>query len=278
MSDQLDEKVLGMDLNQDDKSGADAKDDKFDADAFLAENVGEGKQYATEREALIAVANRKFDSDVFIKTLQLEVQGERQGKEELEAKLLDAKKIDDLLSAINADVSDPPKDDDDPSKTDSAQVDMDQVKTIVKDMFDAEKVNADTAVRVEAIKANQDKAFDLMSKPVSEGGFGSLENAKLAIREFVGTDKERADIVNRMGSHTPEAVAEFLKIQLKGNDKLDGAGGSEFTVEDKVDMNINMLTWAKAKDVKKKDPKLYKSRQFQMQIHAAAAANPNFWK
>lgn len=276
MSDQLDDKVLGVDLT-DDKSDADAKSDKFDADAFLAENVGEGKQYATEREALIAVANRKFDSDVFIKTLQLEVQGERQGKEELAAKLVDAKKIDDLLSAISADVDDG-KGDDDPSKTDSAQVDMDQVKTIVKDMFDAEKVNADTAIKVEAIKANQTKAFDLMSKPVSEGGFGSLENAKLAIRAFVGTDKERADIVNRMGSHTPEAVAEFLKIQLKGNDKLDGAGGSGFNVEDKVDMNANMLTWAKAQDVKKNDPRLYKSSKFQMSIHAAAAANPNFWK
>ena len=275
MSDQLDEKVLGMDL-ADDKSGVDASDDKFNAETFIADNVGDGKQYATVEEALVAVGQRRFDSEVFIKTLQLEVQGERQGKEELAAKLVDAGKIDDLLKAINADIE--VKDDVDPLKTDSAQVDMDQVKTIVKDMFDAEKVNSETALKVDAIKANQTKAFDLMSKPLSEGGFGSLDNAKLAIRTFVGEDKERADLVNRMGSHTPEAVAEFLKIQLKGNDKLDGLGDTVLNVENDTGSTGGMLTWVKAKAIKKDDPKLYHSRQFQMALHRAGAENPNFWK
>jgi hypothetical protein len=268
--------VLGVNVGEDDNSSSMSGDsNQFDSDAFIAENVGDGKKYATAEEALRELAKGKFHADLHINTLELEMKGEKKAKAELESKLVDSKKIDDLLNALTDEDStvQPAAQ----AADGSAQIDLDQVKTIVRDLLVAEKDAENSVVLEQTKSSNRDAAFDLLAKPVSEGGFGSMENAKLAIREYVGQDSEKADIIDRMGSHTPEAVAEFLKIQLKGNDKLDGVGVSGINISENNKVTNGMLTWAKAKQVKKDDPALYKSPKFQMQIHEAAANNPDFW-
>jgi hypothetical protein len=270
MSDPL--TVLGQSLG-DDKS----QSDQLDVDAYLAEKVGDGKQFATAEDALREVVKGKLHADNFIETLKIEVEGERRDKKELEERLADSKKIDDLLNAINDEGSGGDDGVDTTSQNDSAQIDVTQLTTIVKNVLQAEK-DADASATVEADKAsNRDKAFELLAKPVTEGGFGSMENAKLAVRNYVGNDSGKAEIIDRIGSHTPDAVAEFLKIQLKNEDKLDGIGDSSITTPENNSQYAGMLTWAKCKEIKKSDPKYYRSPKFQTQIHKAAAANPHFW-
>lgn len=259
--------VLGQDLSGDQPTGS---DDKFDGSAFLADNVGDGKKFATVEEAVVELGKSKFHADSFIKTLELEAQGERTEKEKLALQLADSTKIDDLLKAIDK------PDGEKGVVTPAATVDMDQVKSLVGEMLTAEKDKSSSEATAKVVKANQDKAFALLSEPVSEGGFGSLDNGKLAIREYCGDDTAKQDIINRMGAATPDAVAAFLKLQLNGNTKIEGIGGTAFNTPENLDRQVGGLTWSQCMKIKKENPRLYKNHKFVASMHEAAASNPNF--
>jgi hypothetical protein len=258
------QEVLGRSVSDDTPVG-----DELDVDKFVQENIGEGRKYATPEDALKALVKKAAHQDTFIETLKLENQGTQRDVENLQAKLAEAKKLDDLMAALVGTGAAPDGDDDKPPAP-ANQVDL---QKLVKDALNAEKAAEAEQLSRAQRQANQDKAFQLLA---ATEGFGSEANAKLAIRKYVGEDKARADLLNRMGESQPEAVAAFLKLQLKDDQTLPGTGDTRFNPGSEPVSRKEQLTWSKVKQIKKDNPALYKSRQFQMRIHAAAAANPNF--
>lgn len=276
----MSEQVLGHSLedSDNDNSGklASEVNDNISYEAFVQENVGEGKKYGTVEQAIEALAKKAAHADTFIETLKLEKQGVETEKEQLAARLAEAKKIDDLMAVLAPDpdassgnnAQQNGNDGDDQGQ----QVTQEQLQGMVRDMLQAEK-QAELENQGKQKKAeNQNKAWESLKQ-----AYGSEKGAKDAIKKYVGTDKSKADIINRMGEATPEAVAEFLKLHVKPGEAVSGVGNTDLNVGEDFNPNKGLLTWKKVQEIRKNDPKLYKDRKFQLQIHKAAASNPHFW-
>lgn len=267
--------VLGQNLGANDNGfDSGASGDDFSYEAFVQENVGEGKKYSTPEDALAELAKKAVHADTFIETLKLEKKGVETERETLTAQLAEAKKIDDLMGVLTADASS--------SSGNQAQGDNQQAQSpatkeeitgMVRDLLKAER-DAETTSAQEAVqKENKEEAWQSL---VTQ--FGGETQAKKAIQTYVGTDESRRDILNRMGAFQPGTVAAFLKLTVGENEgQMNGSGETAFNVKENTDINQGMLTWAKTQQVKKDDPKLYRSRQYQLKIHQAADTNPNFW-
>jgi len=261
--------VLGQEVS-DDTTGqlADQGTDQFDYAAFAEANIGEGKRYQNAEDALKALAKKTAHQDTFIGTLKLENQGQRSDIEVLKTKLGESKKLDDLMALLVDPSTTPAKGDDSPKHT------QEDIQKLIQQALDAQRQHdKDNEVRA-TYQQNQDKAFKLLA---AEGGFGSEANAKRAILQYVGQSSEREKIINELGSIDPEGVVHFLKSQVKLDNPMPGTGGTKLNVG-AVAADTGQLTWEKVKLIKKENPELYKSRSFQLKIHQAAAANPNFWK
>jgi len=113
------------------------------------------------------------------------------------------------------------------------------------------------------IKTNQQKAWDLLSKPEA---FGSIENAKLAISKYIGDDNSRADIINKLGGYDPAGLSTFLKANTTATNVSfsddDGAISMPIT------QSTGKLTWDKVKAAEKENPKLKKDRKWQAFVSA----------
>jgi len=264
----MSEAVLGQDLTGSKEAGS----DNFNFETFAAENIGEGKKYATTEEAFGALSKKAAHQDTFIETLKLEKEGVEREKGDLENRLKEAKTVDDLLKAVTDPETETPT-----GGGNSAQVSKEQITTIVTDLLKAEKEATAVQSQTAVLNANRDKAFESLSKSAEEGGFGSEANAKEAILRYVGDDKTKADLINRMGAYQPDSVAGFLKLQLNNSNKMEGLHGSEMSVTEEHNHNKGKLTWAQAQKIRKENPKLYRSREFQMQLHHSADTNENFW-
>lgn len=104
----MSETVLGQALDtpttgEDRGLASHASDKEFSYEAFVQENVGEGKKYKTAEEALEALAKKAAHADTFIETLKLEKKGVETEKEQLAARLAEATKIDDLMAILTQD-------------------------------------------------------------------------------------------------------------------------------------------------------------------------------
>lgn len=278
----MSEHVFGQNLNSDNDEGlagqiGDA--DNFSYEDFVQENVGEGKKYATPEEALSELAKKAVHADTFIETLKLEKKGVETEKEQLAAQLADAKKVDDLLELLTQDPNSQ-------NNNGSAQINeandntaqpqvinKEEITSMVRDLLHAEKQAEATEASKVVQQGNQDKAWNSLVT-----AYGGEKAAKQALRAYIGDDKNRADIINRMGSHQPDSVVEFVKLQVKDVPVVSGAGDSALTTPENMNPDSGQLTWKKVQQIRKDDPKLYRDRKFQMQVHQAAASNPNFWK
>jgi hypothetical protein len=267
------EKVFGVDLEvEDNGSDLGGVGDDFSYEDFVSANVGDGKKYKTPEEALVALAKKAAHADTFIETLKIEKRGVETEKERIAAELAQAKKLDDLMAILTQGDGTQPAAQPTAQPTGASAVTQEQLQQMLKDMLVAERQAEETNQQLAVQKANRDKAWESVCK-----AFGGEDGAKRALKAYIGTDPARRDIIDRMGAFQPDTVVDFLKLQHKQG-KMPGVEGSSFVVTENYDLHAGQLTWAKVQDVKKNDPKLYKSRKFQLQIHQAAATNPNFWK
>ena len=265
--------VLGQTLGNDSSSLGDAGDD-FNFTQYSESNIGEGKRWASADEALAALAKKAVHQDTFIETLKLEKQGVEKEREKLVEQLGSSDKLDELYKVLTETpgAAEGVK----PVTQEAAAVSKDDISSTVQELLDARTQAETEKQRLKKLQDNQDKAFSLLSKSADEGGFGSVEDAKLAIKMYVGDSDERKHILNELGAHQPEAVAAFLKGQVS-LDKLGGTSESARATGSSEATGKGGLTWNEVQRIKKDNPELYKSRKFQVSIHRAAAENPNFW-
>jgi hypothetical protein len=234
---------------------------------YLSALVGEGKKYSTTEEAAIALAKKAVHADQFIETLKTE-------KHTLEGQISSAKKVEDILELLNKEADgistiSTVLEDIKPNAQENGDED---VKATVARILKEKEKEAATADKLKVIKENQEKSWNLLAESMG----GDLDSAKLAVKDYIGEDTVRAEIINQLGSHKPEELVRFIKAQKSATTLGTTTSPTKLTVSE-FEVGNSILTWSKAREVKKENLKLYKSHKFQQLLHSAAAANNNFF-
>lgn len=233
--------VLGENLT-DDKPAQEAQ---TPTEAFLSKYVGEGKKYKSEEDLAKAYAN----AEQFIETLKSEKQTLQQ---EMESKLSQAKTVEDIMAALTAQPETTTV-----TKGDDRQptISPEQIEKLVESHLTKKQ-------QLDVIKANQDKAWTALAE-----AFGDKEAAKKAVAEYIGGDKHKQELVNQMGSYTPNDLVKLIAPAKQAPVSFSEPGE---VVPDTV-MPAGELSWDQVKQIKKQNPVLFKSREFQKKLHKLAA-------
>jgi len=231
---------------------------------FITENVGEGKKYKTEAEALRALAKKAIHADSFIEQLKEEKRQLESTYGDTVTKLTEVtakeRKVEEILAAIK-----------------NQTVVTATVPAMTTQTVTPEELNRQLEVLLEqrqsaaVKKANSDKAWALLDVQ-----YGTREAAKEAIKQFIGTDAALRTTVGILGESNPEKLVEFVASSKRKVETFTDP--NESTHNTGAVYTASGMTWAKAKEVKKADPKKFWSPQFQSMLHEAAAKNPDFKK
>lgn len=248
--------ILGQNLE------APTVDQGFDEARFIAENIGEGKKFASMEEAVKALAKKAVHADNFIETVKNEKRQLETVYNETVAKLAEAttsgQKVDEILAALKAGGQSSST----PTGQSLSQEDLNKMLEETISKRDSER----------ARKENEQRSWDLLAKE-----YGDLDKAKEAIRQFAKGDKAVIETIKILGSNNPEKLVEFVTAKKQtATQYTDGNQGAINIAS--LGIDNNGLTWDVAKKLKKENPKEFWSTKFQAALHKAASANPNFYK
>lgn len=236
--------VMGEELNSVDKPTQTSQQTQ---EEFLAKYVGEGKKYKSVEDLAKAYAN----AETFIDTLKTEKQTLQQ---EMQTKLASAKTIEDIMSALTTTQQ----------TTQSTSTEQTNTPTITaEDIAKMVETTLSQRQQVELIKVNQTKTWDALTK-----AFGTKDNAKKAVADYIGTDATKRELVDKMGSYTPDDLVELIKLKQK-KDVVNFSEPAD--VASDMTLPTGDLSWAQVKQIKKQNPSLFKSREFQKRLHKLAA-------
>jgi len=116
-------------------------------------------------------------------------------------------------------------------------------------------------------KENKKLAWDKLTEI-----YGDLNAAKNAVTQYVGGNDHKKDFVNQSAVTDPESLVELIKskIPVKTPQGVDQNIENGTVPDVDFEKQVEGLTWSKAQEIKKKDPKLYRSMKFQLKLHEAA--------
>lgn len=232
-------------------------EDKPTPEAFIAENVGEGKKYANAEEALLGLAKKAIHADEFIATLKNEKQ-EVVGKyEELSMR---QKTADEILAQIKG--AEAPKVSDQTPTQDSIPTE-EKVQSLVQAALREKEVEAERVRKDEAVRSALLEAFNNDEAAMSK-----------AMYDYVGDSDERMAALVNLGHQDPEALVRVLK---SSNDTATFSKPSPGNPGIPVAPKTSGLSWSQCMELKKSNPTKYRSIMFQTKMSEAAANNPNFY-
>lgn len=261
------------DSGDDGPSGVESHDDS-NQDSFIDKLVGDDKKYKTVDELAKGTAH----AQEHIRKLEEENASLR---EKHEAKNASEEMVNEVLARLDA-LSGKPKNDPDPDDhgdpddDDTAQnLDAGKIEELVKQSVENVLTSREEQTKAEKIKAqqeqNQKAAWDALANQYE----GDMEKAKAAVLEYVGESQAKAKVLDTLSSDDP---SEFVKIVSGAKaDPTFFADPSKRRQPPRNDESSG-LTWEKARQIKKENPDLYHSKEFQKQLVQARDRNPNFWK
>ena len=215
-----------------------------DVTAFLAERVGEGKQYETLELAVAALAKKAIHADKHIETILSE---KREVEEKYQTAVTQNKGIEDVLAAINAAGNEVP-----PATETEKPLTLETILAAV---------NIDQTEK--SVATDRKNLIDATWKLLAGAdAFGTLEAAQTAVTKYINNDPKRQAVVNAMAVADAKGLFALIK---------DGSQAIQFT-EDYEGIHIEgvpdgKLTLAIIKDVREKHPEIYRSKAFQNRIH-----------
>ena len=219
----------------------------------LEQLVGEGKKYKSVED----LAKAYMNADQFIETLKTE---KRQLEQDFQTKLTEARTVEDVLAALN-------------NQTSSTDGGGGQAPPVLDENVISQTVDRLLSLREQ--RARQAETVKLSWSKMEEA-FGGKPAAVEIVKKFIGNDPTKRELVDKLGATDPATLVNLMKSytppvenftednQTKSSKLPDGSAGK--------------LTWEMAKKLRKENPALYNSRQFQSELHRAAASNPNFFK
>jgi hypothetical protein len=233
---------------------------------FLSELVGEGKRYASVAD----LAKGKLHADEHIKTIEEE---NARMREQFEAQTKNSETLEKVLERLQT-IDNParpvipePEDPDDDN-----HISRDSIASIVQDLMNETKAQESAAKQAEVYKRNQAEAWSKLAAIYD----GQVDKAQLAVAEFVGDNANRARVLDEMTRLDPEGFVKFMQAQKRSDVEFVPSAKSSAP---KVDVaSVGELTWEKARAIRKSNPELYNSRQFQDALIKARDRNERaFW-
>lgn len=242
--------VLGEELSDDKSVQQDGeKVTQTPSDEFLARYVGEGKKYKSVEDLAKAYAN----AETFIETLKTEKQTLEQ---EYSQKLSEAKTVEDIMSVLTAKPTEPVTQT--TEKTDdTVGLTPEQVQALVEKHLTEKQ-------QVELITANQQKAWEGLDKI-----FGSREASKKAVKDYVGDSMQKRELADKMGSFAPD---DFVKlVSLQKGESVNFTEPGDTSGDDTSVLSAGEMSWDQVRKIRKENPALFKSREFQKKLHKLTA-------
>ena len=239
---------------------------------YLELLVGDGKKYNDEKNLAKGYANLQAHNQKILEEKQ-EIQ------RKLDAIQSQSKTVEDVLAALGKKPSGDNLDSDDlggqGGGNSNQALSKEDILSIVTSALDQRSEEARKDDQVKRIKETQRETWDKLS-----GVYGDKAKAKAAVAMYVGDDSEKRKLVQNLGSFDPATLVEMMKAAVPPNgENIDfglGDDGNQ-NPQEELPAPKNLFTYAQAEEVRKKNPGLYKSRDFQLRLHKSAAEHPRFW-
>ena len=213
--------------------------------AYIDTLVGEGKKYNSTDE----LAKAYHHANVHIEELKSDLQEYKGGKEAFNELLSEIRnsKTEETVETVAL-----------PQAPVETQIHTEDVTKIVSDQF---------AQREAAALAKTNVSVS-MNKLVEV--YGSEMQVKAAVTKAVGSDNNVKDIIDNLSRTNPETAVKFItgivpvsSVDASNTPAINNSSGEVSPFE-------GQLTWTKCRDIKKENPRLYKSAEFRKQIEKAS--------
>ena len=217
--------------------------------AYIDQLVGDGKKYKSTDD----LAKAYHHANLHIEELKTDLNEYKGGKELLNEVLNEIRSSNE---EERIETTAPPQA---PVET---QIQTDDVAKIVNDQFN----QREALTRAEGnVQASLDKLI---------GVYGSEINVKAAVSKAIGNDKSVKEIIDNLSRTNPDTMLKFITgivptsgMDVSNTPAINNSTGGAPAYE-------GVLTWDKCREVRKENPRLYKSAEFrkQMEVSAAEAA------
>jgi hypothetical protein len=260
------DQLLGEEINPD--NGSKGSDNEPD---YLEVLVGDGKKYADHANLAKGYAHLQDHNNTILE----EKMALENRVKELEAS---NRTVNDVLAAIqgNPDLALQRGDNQHEGGEGNQGVSKEDLQALISEAFNKRDDDKSEAAQVAKIKANQLDTWNKLSEV-----YGDKEKAKAAVSMYIGNDNHKKELVQNLGSYDPATLVEMIKVAIpvKGEQIDFGTGDASKKNHHKELPTVEgLFTYAQAEKVRKENPKLYKSREFQARLHKSGAEHPNFWE
>ena len=212
---------------------------------YLNNLVGEDKKYKTADD----LAKAYHHANMHIDELKSDLDEYKGGKELLNEVL------DEIRSSSTEESVQTPAP---PKATVEPRIQTDDVAKIVGEEFSKREQAATVANNV---GVSMDKLREL---------YGSDTNVKVAVTKAINGDDNIKRVIDDLSKTSPDSMVKFItgiapvdQIPQSNTPGVDASAAPPVAFE-------GDLTWAKCRELRKENPKLYNSPQFRLQIEAAA--------
>ena len=212
---------------------------------FLNNLVGEDKKYKSAND----LAKAYHHANMHIDELKSDLDEYKGGKELLnevldEIRSSNTEEREETSASLKAQVE--------------PQIQTDNVAKIVDEEFSKREIMA-------AKKANVETSMNKLREV-----YGSDTNIKVAVAKAIGNDGNVKRVIDDLSMTSPDSMVKFItgivpadKTPQSNTPAVDASTAPPVAIDGE-------LTWAKCREIRKENPKLYNSPSFRSQIEAAA--------
>ena len=237
------EKVEGDNQNQ--TEAIETKVEAKDEENFINNLVGEGKKYKDAND----LAKAYHHANMHIDELKSDLDEYKGGKELLnevldEIRSSNTEEREETSASLKAQVE--------------PHIQTDNVAKIVDEEFSKREIMA-------AKKANVETSMNKLREV-----YGSDTNIKVAVAKAIGNDGNVKRVIDDLSMTSPDSMVKFItgivpadKTPQSNTPAVDASTARPVAIDGE-------LTWAKCREIRKENPKLYNSPSFRSQIEAAA--------
>ena len=212
---------------------------------FLDNLVGEDKKYKSAND----LAKAYHHANMHIDELKSDLDEYKGGKELLnevldEIRSSNTEEREETSASLKAQVE--------------PQIQTDNVAKIVDEEFSKREIMA-------AKKANVETSMNKLREV-----YGSDTNIKVAVAKAIGNDGNVKRVIDDLSMTSPDSMVKFItgivpadKTPQSNTPAVDASTAPPVAIDGE-------LTWAKCREIRKENPKLYNSPAFRSQIEVAA--------
>jgi hypothetical protein len=232
----------------------DDKSDEKEPEVTLETLVGEGKKYATAEELAKAYAH----ADNHIRTLIEE-------KRNLESQFIEVQKhqlsMADLIKELKGGDKKEPTPQQQPQA--ASTITPEQIAKMVDETLQNRTAEQQAQARKEEIKTKLATTF------------GDLGKAVETIKKYTAGDNNKTVVLDQLLMVDFDAAVKLLQA-TNSAEKDTNFSAPIASKRTTPPPSPTGLTWSACEKIRKENPKMYRSREFQLLMHRASQSNPTF--